>query len=79
MAFITSVVPSAILTILPGLLAGLIAALVVRKWLLKTSSHSYPPGPSGWPVVGNAFDFPQVDQGRAFRDLCTQYGAYPCL
>lgn len=50
-------------------------ALYVGIQQLKPSRR-FPPGPKGFPFVGNALDFPKREQGRRFRDLSKQYGMF---
>lgn len=55
------------------LVIGLVLALYVGIRVL-TSTPRLPPGPRGFPLIGNALDFPKEDQGRKFHDLSKQYG-----
>ena len=66
---------SALLPPLATLLAGIIVLRVIY-WLLKAPSSPLPPGPRGWPIIGNALDFPREDRARGFRDLSAQYGRH---
>lgn len=34
----------------------------------------YPPGPSGWPVIGNLLDLPPVSTWLAYTDFSKKYG-----
>ena len=68
-------------TLSSGWLAAAIAisSLVLLRVLsrLLGRHQRLPPGPKGWPLVGNIFDFPTTDQARAFRDLAPNYGTSP--
>lgn len=61
------------------LVAGLTLLFFVYRFALRpTSSLSFPPGPKGWPIIGNLFDFPKTDQAHCFRKMADQYGVYQC-
>jgi hypothetical protein len=55
-------------------LAG-IGAYLVKQALNK--NPSYPPGPRGWPLVGNIQDIPQTKPWLTFAEWGKKYGA--CL
>ena len=40
----------------------------------------YPPGPPGWPVIGNLFDLPPMSTWLAYTEFSKKYGmaAYLC-
>ena len=47
-------------------------ALVRRKW---TSRHPpYPPGPKGYPIIGNVFDFPENPIWEGFAKMAREHG-----
>ncbi|KAI0742050.1 CyP450 monooxygenase [Daedaleopsis nitida] len=53
----------------------LVTVLFLRR-RVRLGSHPWPlpPGPRGWPIIGNALDFPKDNLGRGLRDICAQYG-----
>ncbi|KAG1869506.1 cytochrome P450 [Suillus subluteus] len=54
-------------------LAGIGAYLV--KQVLNKNPTSYPPGPRGWPLVGNIQDIPQIKPWLTFTEWGKKYGA----
>jgi len=34
----------------------------------------FPPGPPGYPIIGNLLDMPAREQPKAFWDMTAQYG-----
>ncbi|KAI0763838.1 CyP450 monooxygenase [Trametes elegans] len=54
----------------------LLAALLGVGLLLTRNKRRFrlPPGPRGWPLVGNIFDIPRAELARGFRDLTDTYG-----
>ncbi|KAI0763639.1 cytochrome P450 [Trametes elegans] len=61
-------------------LAGVIIAVLYARWRSTSAWRErsrglpLPPGPIGWPVVGNLLDFPRIKPWRGLRDLCGKYG-----
>jgi len=59
-----------------GLLLFYIAVLVLRKW--RKPALSYPPGPKGYPILGNVLDLPQnVPFWESLTSLANRHGALP--
>ncbi|KAG1876537.1 cytochrome P450 [Suillus subalutaceus] len=54
-------------------LAGIGAYLV--KQVFNKNATSYPPGPRGWPLVGNIQDMPQIKPWLTFTEWGKKYGA----
>ncbi|KAG1804551.1 cytochrome P450 [Suillus subaureus] len=54
-------------------LAGIGAYLV--KQVLNKNLTPYPPGPRGWPLVGNIQDIPQIKPWLTFAEWGKKYGA----
>ena len=53
------------------------AALVrLARW--RSRSH-FPPGPKGYPIVGNLFDLPPTHVWKKFGELGNRYGVLPSL
>ena len=46
------------------------------RFLYKRASqrHSLPPGPPGWPLVGNIMDIPTDYNWRGYAELGNKYG-----
>jgi len=36
--------------------------------------YRFPPGPKGWPIIGNTFQIPTKDQEPVLTRLAQQYG-----
>ena len=71
--------PSSWLQAAPTLLAVCVVTLValtLMDRLSRRSSLPLPPGPRGWPIIGNALDFPRRDRGPEFKELGERYGTY---
>ena len=52
---------------------------IVRRFLVGSRpGHSLPPGPPGWPIIGNVFDMPTKYQYETFAKWGEKWGA-PCL
>lgn len=51
--------------------AVLLAAVHQYK---RSKEPSHPPGPKGYPLIGNLFDVPHHDVGRVYRDWTPLYG-----
>ncbi|KAG6889257.1 hypothetical protein C0995_002252 [Termitomyces sp. Mi166 len=50
-----------------------VASLVVQRFLRKLKPGQ-PPGPKGWPIVGNLFDMPTKKTWHTFAEWGKQYG-----
>lgn len=55
-------------------LACLASYLVFR--LVRRKTLPLPPGPPGWPLIGNLLDFPTNAPYKAFGAMSSQYGKY---
>lgn len=45
--------------------------------LAKRRSVALPPGPQGWPIIGNALDFPTSHQWKTFAQWGDRWGRLP--
>jgi hypothetical protein len=45
----------------------------------KLRGQSFPPGPPGWPIIGNVLDVPLREEHLKYTELCKKYGAYPSV
>ena len=56
-----------------------LAALLTALFLLRRKQYNSkpsPPGPSGYPLIGNVFDLPSNHVWEYFADKTKEYGAY---
>jgi len=59
------------------LLASVIIGRAALVCLARWPSHSrLPPGPRGYPIVGNFFDFPSTQPWKQFGAWGQQYGGF---
>ncbi|KAI0351255.1 cytochrome P450 [Trametes cingulata] len=54
--------------------AALLLALIVRGFLVRRRRGPLPPGPSGWPIIGNVLDVPPSHHWKTFALWGTRYG-----
>jgi len=40
------------------------------------SSLPLPPGPKGWPIIGNALDMPTEYEWKTYHEWCKKFGAF---
>lgn len=52
----------------------LVLIYLIRRWRVK---FPFPPGPSGYPIIGNIFDMPTVQHWQTYTKWGKQYGAFP--
>jgi hypothetical protein len=49
-------------------------AFLVHRTFLPLAQRRYPPGPKGWPLIGNLLDMPRAKIWETFTELRAQYG-----
>lgn len=49
-----------------------------RLFFSRKYPHSLPPGPKGWPLIGNAFDMPKTHSWRTFAQWGKKWGRSKC-
>ncbi|OJA07969.1 hypothetical protein AZE42_13541, partial [Rhizopogon vesiculosus] len=54
-------------------LAG-VGAYLVKQVFTKKNPAPYPPGPPGWPLIGNISDMPHVQPWLTFAEWGKKYG-----
>ncbi|KAG2070293.1 cytochrome P450 [Suillus decipiens] len=47
---------------------------LVRQVVIKKNPAPYPPGPRGWPLVGNVLDMPRINPWLTFAEWGRKYG-----
>ncbi|KAI0253130.1 cytochrome P450 [Lactifluus subvellereus] len=52
----------------------LILSLVLLYWTSKRTRLQLPPGPKGWPLIGNLLDIPMVNFSRTYTEWARKYG-----
>ena len=63
-----------------SLCAAASLATLVLRWQRGESRPPYPPGPRGYPLIGNVLDIPQgVPIWKAFISMAQKYSKFPAL
>ena len=57
----------------------LILALIPLCRIFKRDRLSLPPGPKGWPLIGNLLDIPQSNFVKTYAEWARKYGAWFCI
>jgi hypothetical protein len=55
----------------------IVLAVVRRQWASK--HPPYPPGPKGYPIIGNVFDFPKNPIWEGFARMAQEHGEQRAL
>lgn len=53
---------------------GVCFLYLIGSWIKKGSGLPLPPGPKGWPIIGNVFDIPRTALWKTFHTWSGQYG-----
>lgn len=65
------------------LLPAALLTLALLRWFKRVPSSSLslplPPGPKGYPIIGNVFDIPVSLQWKTFFEWSNIYGAFNAL
>ena len=64
---------------LEQLVAIAVVLLLVYRFIKTRRRLPYPPGPRGWPIIGNIFDVPTSYQWKTFAQWGEQYGKPPAI
>lgn len=56
--------------------AVILFVLVLRIAFLRKWKYPMPPGPAGWPIIGNVFDIPLDYQWKAFARWGERWGTF---
>lgn len=60
-----------------ALLLALVVYFVIHRRILKSSlTHIVPPGPPGYPLIGNVFDIPAQYEWKAYSAWVPRYVKY---
>ncbi|KAG2032312.1 cytochrome P450 [Suillus americanus] len=51
-----------------------VGVYLVKQVVIKKNPASYPPGPRGWPLIGNILDVPRVKPWLTFTEWGKKYG-----
>jgi len=55
-----------------------VSLAVIWKWQQDGNKPPYPPGPKGYPLIGNILDVPQdIPVWQAFIPLAKKFSKYP--
>jgi hypothetical protein len=54
----------------------LVTGIAFLYWVTKKTPHSLPPGPKGWPFVGNLLDIPKETFYKKYSEWAQMYGAW---
>ena len=55
----------------------LISVFLRNAYLARTRQVPLPPGPKGFPLIGNVLDIPLTFWGPRLHDMAKSYGEYP--
>ena len=61
-------------TLAPQYLLAIVAVLTLIWRVSGRSRLSLPPGPKGFPIIGNLLDMPKDNMVVSMHQLCRQYG-----
>ena len=55
---------------------ALLFILCVRLYVLRARKGALPPGPAGWPIIGNALDVPTLHGWKTFAKWGERWGEH---
>ena len=74
---VPSFLPERSLPWIAGATALVGASILLMRALSNTSS--LPPGPPGYPIIGNLFDVPTGDRPKAYQQMSRDFGTHASL
>ena len=61
---------------LPQLVLALVCLVFASLYRIYRSRRRLPPGPKGYPIIGNIYDVPPTEGWTAFKAMSERYGQY---
>jgi hypothetical protein len=51
-----------------------VGVYLIKQAVIKKNPTPYPPGPRGWPLIGNVLDMPRIQPWLTFTEWGQKYG-----